>query len=280
MVKENHLKPNSNFIYKRTPDIINIQELTFDQLQFLMQELSNHHFIGYSAFEGLPLDKIKKDTFIQEILAIAYRPDRCECLDHGLRWISSTPSEPSIGFGSSRERIIIWGKFKDTVTGNIFFIFNAHYDHLGGRQEYIDVESKVIQEIAKDNSWFAFGERFYKNYNGEALYRYYLESLNCSDVRDISLLGHYGEAGSWGGFAEDPCAVSVKQGAFNCDTLDVGFTNAKKIEVILSYSISGAYDKKTNKLYSIEEPIMDGFQLASDHFMTGIYIIFRNSLEN
>lgn len=273
LIKQDALKANSNFIYKRMPDIINIQELTFEQSQFLKKQLPAYRFIGYTAHLGLTLEEIKPDTWVQEILAIAYRPDRLECLDHGVRWISPTPNISSIASGASRERVLIWAKFKDNITKKEFFIFNAHYDHLGGKLEYVDSEVNSIKEIAKEAPWFSVGERFYKNFDGEKLYRHYLQSLQCYDVRDKSLFGHYGESGSFGGFEDDPFHVPVYKGKFGCDTLDVCFTNAKENKILLSYSFSGSYNPLNQKLYGIDELINTKYKLASDHFMTGFYVL-------
>lgn len=276
LVKENELKPNSNFIYRRVPDIINIQELTFEQAQYLKEQLPNHRFIGFTAANGLPLDEVKSDTWIREILAIGYRADRLECLDQGVQWISPTPNQPSIGFDSSRERIIIWAKFRDLATEKEFFMFNAHYDHLGGKKEYVEAEAAIIKSVAKDALWFSFGERFYESFNGPQLYQHYLNTLNCQDVRDKSLFGHYGEAGSWGGFDSDPFAVLLNKGEFEVDTLDVCFTNSKNNHILFSYSLSGAYDPNLKKLYSIDSLIHPGYRLGSDHFMTGFCLILDN----
>ncbi|WP_059360330.1 hypothetical protein [Parachlamydia acanthamoebae] len=275
LVKEGMLKANSNFIYKRIPDIINFQEVTYEQANFLKEKLPNHCFIGYTAFDGLPLDQVKPDTWIGEILAIGYRPERFECLEHGVQWLSPTPTEPSIGYDASRQRIIIWGKFKDTFTGKVFYMFNTHYDHLGGKMEYVEAEAYTIQNIAKEELWFSFGERFYESFNGEKLYQHYLKSLGCHDVRDKSLLGHYGEAGSWGGFPNDPFAVTIKNGAFCCDTLDIGFTNCKNSQILFSYSLSGAFDASMQRLYQMDEPVQNDCHLASDHFMTGFYVMIE-----
>ncbi|MGD2168750.1 MAG: hypothetical protein PVI40_00740 [Chlamydiota bacterium] len=277
LISEEKIKSYSNFIYKRQPDIINIQELTIDQTNFLKNKLKKHKFISYAAADGKLFDQITSDDYYHEILSISYRSDRFECLDHGVRWISATPDKPSIGYGASRQRIIIWGKFKDKRSGKFFYIFNAHYDHLGGNTKYVDSEILTIKKIAKDCLWFSAGERFYKSQNGENLYRHYLTSIECNDVRDISLLGHFGESGSWGGFPKDQFACSVKGGNFECDTLDVCFTNAKKNQILLTYSFSGAYNPKQKELYSFHSFINDPYQLASDHFMIGFYLILNEN---
>jgi hypothetical protein len=275
LVKECEDKACSNFIYKKMPDIINTQEVTFEQANDLKKEMPLHSFIGYTAYDGTSLEKVKPDDWIEEIVVIGYRTDRFECLDHGVRWLSLTPEKPSMCASASRNRIIVWVKLQDIETERIFYIFNTHYDHLGPAQIMVDVEVATIKEIAKDHLWFAAGERFYKHHNGQNLYQHYLNAIECSDIRDISIMGHYGEAGSWGGFESDPFACKVEDGDFECDTLDNFFTNAKRASVLLSYTINGAYNPQTKELYQINSPIKKGYRLASDHFMTGFYALLN-----
>jgi hypothetical protein len=89
-------------------------------------------------------------------------------------------------------------------------------------------------------------------------------------------MGHYGEAGSWGGFIGDPYAVKLKNGLFSCDTLDVCFTNAKAHNILFSYSFNGAFNPTNHKLFEIDSIIDSEYQLSSDHFMSGFYTIIDN----
>lgn len=277
LVKEKEPKPSSNYIYKQAPDIIATQELTFEQAEDLKEEFHNYQFIGYNAFDGKALSVITADDWIDEIVAIGYRTDRFELLDHGVKWLSETPDKPSAAPGASRNRIVVWVKFHDFVTNKTFFLFNSHYDHLGWRELMVNVEVDAIQSIAKDHLWFSCGERFYPNtFNGEALYNQFLQKASCQDIRDCALVGHYGESGTWGGFEKDPYACKVINGAFECGTLDVIFTNKKQGSVLLTYHINGAFDPETNRIYSIEDPVDKGYRLASDHFMSGFYFLFDN----
>jgi hypothetical protein len=275
LVKEGEKKPGSNFIFKRTPDIINSQELTHRQVQDMKTHLPQHQFIGYTAYDGKFVDEVKPDDWIDEIVVIGYKSNRFSCMGHGVRWLSPTPEVPSICPGASRNRIVVWAKFFDKETGRAFYVFNSHYDHIGATKTMVDVEVETIQSIAKDQPWFSTGERFYAKNGGNELYRYFLNSIDCQDTRDASLMGHYGEAGSWGGFEGDPYASKVKDGDFECDTLDVFFTNAKNSSVLLTYTINGAYDPKTQKLYPIDSSVEDDYRLASDHFMIGFYLLFN-----
>ncbi len=150
---------------------------------------------------------------------------------------------------------------------------SGYYDHIGATKTMVDTEVNTIKSIAQNLPWFSSGERFYTSHEGKELYQYFLNSIDCHDVRDASLMGHYGEAGSWGGFENDQFASKVTDGDFDCDTLDVTFTNTKDSTVLLTYSIHGAYDPKTEQLYTIDQPIENDYRLASDHFMIGFYLL-------
>lgn len=275
LIKEGEAKASSNYIYKKMPDIINTQEVTYAQAQDLKKEMPLHNFVGYTAYDGTCLDHVKPDDWIEELVVIGYRSDRFTCMESGVRWLSRTPKVPSKCDGASRNRIIVWAKLRDIETGRQFYMFNTHYDHLGPTKIMVDAEIKIIKSIAQDHLWFAAGERFYNHHNGQDLYQHYLDTICCKDVRDASVMGHYGEAGSWGGFEDDPFACEVKDGDFACDTLDNIFTNAKGNEILLSYALSGAYDPVSKELYHMKSSIKDDYRLASDHFMTGFYALLN-----
>ncbi|MEM1282175.1 MAG: hypothetical protein AAGG81_01335 [Chlamydiota bacterium] len=273
LVKELETKQESNFIYKKQPDIINIQELTYEQAEDMKREFSNHRFIGYKALDGKPLEKIDPNDWVDEIVCIGYRADRFDCVDNGLKWLSPTPETPSICPGASRNRIVVWVKLRDRLTNKVFCMFNSHYDHLGTTKKMVDAEINTINLIAKDDLWFSTGERFYGKHLGEELYNYFMSTITCKDIRDASLMGHFGESGTWGGFENDPYASQVIDGSFECDTLDVTFTNTKQSLVLLSYHLNGAYDPETETNYRIQDTVKKGYRLASDHFMSGFYMI-------
>ncbi len=274
LVKEGNAKANTNIIYKKMPEVITFQEVTYLQAQDLKKEMPLHDFIGFTAYDGTPLKDVKPDDWIDELLTIGYKKERFVCLESGVRWLSKTPHVPSHDEGASRNRIVIWAKLKDKESAKEFFVFNAHYDHLGLTQAMVDAETSTIKEVAQDDFWVALGERFYVSCNGASLYQYFLQSIDCADVRDLSIMGHYGEPGSWGGFEDDPYASKLQEGGFECETLDVGFMHPKNSLILFSYAFNGAYDSHENRLYEIDEEIGVDHHLASDHFMLGFYWLF------
>ncbi|MGM9763031.1 MAG: endonuclease/exonuclease/phosphatase family protein [Candidatus Cryptobacteroides sp.] len=67
---------------------------------------------------------LEKDDFSNSIF---YRKERVELLDNGIFWYTEVPGKPR-GFGGISSRLCIWAKFRDRTDGNVFFVFNSHFD--------------------------------------------------------------------------------------------------------------------------------------------------------
>lgn len=133
-------------------DIFGTQEGFKHQLDNIL-ELGNYAYIGAGRDDG-------KDA--GEHSAIFYKKDRFEVLDKGNFWFSETPDVPGKGWDAvCCNRICSWGKFKDKVSGQVFFFFNSHYDHQGevARRESSHLLLKKIREIAGEKAIvFATGD--------------------------------------------------------------------------------------------------------------------------
>src|SRR5690606_39750637 len=46
-------------------------------------------------------------------------------------WLAENTETPNKGWDAALPRICTWGLFKDKQTGFEFFLFNAHFDHVG-----------------------------------------------------------------------------------------------------------------------------------------------------
>lgn len=66
-----------------------------------------------------------------ERLALFYRADRFTVLDSGFFFLSETPDVVSRGWDAALNRICQWVKFSDKVSNQQFYVFNAHFDHVG-----------------------------------------------------------------------------------------------------------------------------------------------------
>jgi len=89
---------------------------------------------------------LKKDDFSNSIF---WRKERIEMLEHGLFWYTENPGEPG-GFGGASSRNCIWAKLRDKTTGNIFFIFNSHFDFISFEAQLVSARLLMtkVREIA------------------------------------------------------------------------------------------------------------------------------------
>ena len=66
-----------------------------------------------------------------ETNAILYLKDSVSIQDFGTFWLSNTPSRLSMGWDAACTRICSYAKMKFKRTGDIFYFFNTHLDHVG-----------------------------------------------------------------------------------------------------------------------------------------------------
>jgi len=139
---ENRKDLTINMINQEKPDLICMQEVLNDQLEFVYDELPNYDFLGVGRDDG-----VKKGEF----MAIFYRNDKYEVLENDNFWLSETPDEVSRGWDGMCRRIVTWGHFKNITTGKSFFCFNTHLDHKGviAREESIKLIVSKIEELTK-----------------------------------------------------------------------------------------------------------------------------------
>lgn len=87
-----------------------------------------------------------------ETCGILYKKDKFESLQEGTFWLSETPEIPSYGWDANIRRICTWVELKEKNSDKSFFVFNAHYDHMGAvaQVESSKLISAKMKEIAKD----------------------------------------------------------------------------------------------------------------------------------
>lgn len=129
-------------IKKYNPDIACFQEVLVNQLRDLQLMLSSYSHYGVGRDDG----KTKG-----EFSPIFYNTYKFKKLKGGTFWLSKTPKVVgSIGWDAAITRICTYVKLKEKSTGRIFFVFNAHYDHIGdtARQMSSKLILKKIKTIA------------------------------------------------------------------------------------------------------------------------------------
>lgn len=103
-------------------DIFGVQEALHHQMEDLQKAFPAFEYVGVGRDDG----KNKG-----EYSAIFYRKESFKLLDEGTFWLSETPEKPSIGWNASMERICTYLNLKQKETSETFWVFNAHYDHIG-----------------------------------------------------------------------------------------------------------------------------------------------------
>lgn len=118
-------------------DIIGMQEVLVNQLEYLSDNLKQYNFVGVGREDG----KEKG-----EFAPIFYRKERFKEIESGTFWLSETPQEISKGWDAALERIATWAIFSDKNTGKEFIFINTHFDHKGKKARI--ESSKLLKQKA------------------------------------------------------------------------------------------------------------------------------------
>jgi len=64
-------------------------------------------------------------------MAVFWRESEVELLDRGTFWLSEVPDSVSKGWDAYCNRTCTWGLFRCRASGQRFYFFNTHLDHIG-----------------------------------------------------------------------------------------------------------------------------------------------------
>jgi len=109
-------------IRKVNPDVFGIQEGLAHQVDYLDSSLAGFSHIGVGREDGATKG---------EFSAIFYNAGKFKLLKQSSFWLSQTPEKPSLGWDAACIRICTFGLFRDIQTGQKFWVFNTHFDHVG-----------------------------------------------------------------------------------------------------------------------------------------------------
>jgi endonuclease/exonuclease/phosphatase family metal-dependent hydrolase len=110
-------------IEKYNPDILGIQEALESQMTELDTALSTYHWAGVGRDDG----KCKG-----EYVPVFYKKDRFQLKEEGRFWLSEKPHEAgSMGWDAACTRMVSWISLNDMNSGQLYFVFNTHFDHVG-----------------------------------------------------------------------------------------------------------------------------------------------------
>lgn len=101
-------------------DVLGLQEVLRDQLQFILSEMPDYTSIGVGRLDG------REEG---EFAPILYRGDRLTADETGWFWLSTTPDVPgSKAWDTACERLCTWCHLR--TNGGSALVFNTHLDHV------------------------------------------------------------------------------------------------------------------------------------------------------
>lgn len=111
-----------DLIQQYNPSFLGIQEGLHNQVSYLDSNLPNYNYIGVGRDDG----KEKG-----EYSAIYYNKNNFKVIKSSTFWLSKTPNKISVGWDAAMERICTYGLFQHKKTKQFYWVFNAHFDHIG-----------------------------------------------------------------------------------------------------------------------------------------------------
>ncbi|MFA6335054.1 MAG: endonuclease/exonuclease/phosphatase family protein [Bacteroidales bacterium] len=118
-------------------DIFGAQEVLQGQLNDMLNQLPGYEYTGVGRNNGL------RDG---EFSPIFYNKEKLQLLQSGNFWLSETDDKPSVGWDAALPRICSWGKFKVIESGDCFWFFNLHMDHIGVKAR-LESSALVLKKI-------------------------------------------------------------------------------------------------------------------------------------
>jgi endonuclease/exonuclease/phosphatase family metal-dependent hydrolase len=183
-------------------DICGLQEVLKDQLADLERLLPEYKWCGVGRDDG-------KDA--GEFSPIFYNESVFTLLDCGTFWLSETPQKAgSTGWDAALPRIATWALLLQTSTGEKFYAFNTHFDHMGVKARAMSA-GLLLDSVNKKSQYYPFypvivtGD--FNSTDTSEPYR-----TICGLERDsrkilfdalmLSAIPHYGPLSTWNGFHE------------------------------------------------------------------------------
>ena len=171
-------------------DIFGTQEGLYHQLEDLKKLAPVYDYIGKGRDDG----KNKG-----EFAAVFYKTNTFKLLDSGDFWLSTETDYPNKGWDAALPRICTWGQFEHIESGNTFYFFNAHFDHVGveARKQSAKLILQKIKTIAGNHHTILAGD-FNVDQHNES-YKLFNSSGILKDAYDTSPI-KYELNGTFNGF--------------------------------------------------------------------------------
>ncbi len=129
-------------LHYHQPDIIGMQEVVYEQLEFLSENLNRYNWFGVGRDDGE-----KKGEFTP----IFYDTTKFNFIEGKNFWLSDTPEKPSKSWDAALNRIVTMVMLEAKLSKKRFYVINTHLDHKGeiAREKSAKL---IIKEIIKLNN--------------------------------------------------------------------------------------------------------------------------------
>lgn len=215
----------AHLIQTQQPDLIGLQEAELFQVHDLVAMLPQYQWFG----EGRDDGKAKGES-----TAVLYRKDKLQLLSAKTLWLSETPEKISKGWDANLNRTFTKTQFKALKSGQSFYFFNTHFDHMGKQAQLQSAVllAKEVELLPKQSKVLLTGD-FNVEPSSEP-YKELSKSLNDSALVAKDKLSQ--NAGTFNGFGREPTSPS--------QTIDFIFVS-KNLQVS-SYQVD---NRRYNGLY-------------------------------
>jgi endonuclease/exonuclease/phosphatase family metal-dependent hydrolase len=139
---ENRKAIAADFINTEKPDIIGMQEVMQNQLEYLGSNLKGYCYVGVACKDG------KQQGGYNPVF---FRKDRFTEKSHQTIWLSETPSVVgSVGWDAALPRIATIVTLYDRKARQEVTVIDTHFDHMGvkAREESIRLIRQKVKELA------------------------------------------------------------------------------------------------------------------------------------
>jgi endonuclease/exonuclease/phosphatase family metal-dependent hydrolase len=127
-------------IRRDAPDVVGLQEVVRDQVEYLAATLKDYRWLGVD--RGL-----NGGVGLSEYTPIFYRYAELSPIESGTFWLTPTPETPS-ATEPRRDRIVTWARFQHHKTGRQFYAFNTHFSPRAG-PAHLDAARIIKERIQK-----------------------------------------------------------------------------------------------------------------------------------
>ncbi len=179
-------------------DMVGLQEALHSQLDDLTGSLSGYAWTGVSRQDGAAGPDAEG-----EFSAILYREARLELLESSTFWLSEQPEEVgSQSWDAALPRIVTWARFRDKESGEEFYHFNTHFDHIGVEAREESAELIVRRIAARDQDLPVVLTGDFNCVPTDDPYRVLTAAgSGLQDAQLHSAEPHHGPDGTWSGFS-------------------------------------------------------------------------------